>query len=390
MYKKMALAALTSLILIVGGCQVFQGNQEAVFYGTAEMEQIDISAEAAGVIKEISAAEGMSINKDTVIAVIYSPESEIRSQQAELSRQSASNELEKINIGTREEEIAAQKAVVGQLAAQKDAAANAYNQGQNAIDQGMSLLKQAENNAASAEETYRFKKKAYQDSLALFQGGSLSKQELDTAEFNMNIAKKAYENAVAAIETAKSQLASSRTQLNILKAQMQGAAQQLEAANQKLLMLKNGAVETTKTAAELGLKQAETNYELTKLVLEKTEVKSTIPGVINSINYSVGEYVLAGSPLATLSNPNNVWVKIYVPEQLLPQIKLNQEVTLRSDFVKKVFKGKISHISSTAEYTPMNIITKEDRERLVYAVKVQIADNNDEIKAGMLLDVQLK
>ncbi|OGO78551.1 MAG: hypothetical protein A2Y23_13245 [Clostridiales bacterium GWB2_37_7] len=390
MVRKLALLLTLALLIIFTGCQAFSKNNATTFYGTAEMEQIDISAEAGGIITEIKVAEGENIEKGTLIAVIDTPENKIRSEQAELGIQNASNELEKVNVGAREEEIAAQKAVVKQLMAQSDAATGAVKQGQEAIKQGTALLKQAETNSSAVEETYDYKKKAYDDILVLYQSGSISKQELDTAEYNMNSSKKTYENSLTAIEGAKAQLAANKIQLEILQAQKVSIAQQLEAANQKLLVLINGAVETSKTTAKLGVKQAETNYQLSMLALEKSEIESKIEGVINTINFSVGEYIIPGNAVATISNTKNLWVKIFVPEKLLPQLKLNQTVSINSDFVEENIKGKIVNISSKAEYTPMNIITKNDRERLVYAVKVQITDNLDKIKAGMLLDVQLK
>jgi|GEM_PF-5590932 len=376
MHKKIIPVLVIAVVLIVVSLQFFKKEVPTVFHGTAEMEQINISAEAAGIVKEIKVAEGQIIDKDAIIAVIDSPESEIRSQQAELGMQSASNEMERVNIGAREEELAAQKAAVKQMKAQADAAVVALKQGEVA-------LKQAEINTATALETYNHKDKLYRDALALFKDGSISKQDLDTAELGMITARNVYETAKANIEGAKAQL-------DILRAQQESYKQQLEAANQKLLMLTNGAVNTAKTAAELGIKQAETNYELSKLSLSKTEIRSGIRGVVGSVNYSIGEYVLPGSAVATVANTDNLWVKIFVPEGLLPQLKLNQEVAVHSDFIKENIKGKIVNISNSAEYTPMNIITKDDRERLVYSVKIQIMDNTDNIKAGMLLDVQLK
>ncbi|WDU83033.1 hypothetical protein [Caloramator sp. Dgby_cultured_2] len=55
----------------------------------------------------------------------------------------------------------------------------------------------------------------------------------------------------------------------------------------------------------------------------------------------------------------------------------------------KNIKGEIVYISPEAEFTPMNIVTKEDRTKLVFAVKVKILDHLDSVKPGMLLDVLL-
>ena len=390
MYKKITLLMALLLLFIATGCQALGKNGNDVFYGTVEIEQIDISAETAGVLKEIMVSEGEYINKNTVIAVLNAEEGIIRTEQAELGVQTASNELQRVDEGARAEEIAAQKAVVKQMEAQARGANSTVKQAQEAINQGMAVLKQTEINAATAEETYSFKKRNYDDAFALYLSGSISKQDLDTAEYNMNIAKNTYENSIKAIEGAKAQLASSKMQLEIQKAQAESFRQQLEAAEQKLNIVINGAVETSKNAAAIGVKQAETNYELSKIALEKNGIKSEIEGVINTINYSVGEYILQGSHIATVTNPKNLWVKIYVPEKLLPQLKLQQEVIIKSNFIEGQIKGMITNISPEAEYTPMNIVTKDDRERLVYAIKVKIMDRVENLKAGMLLDVQLK
>ncbi|MDF2892776.1 MAG: transporter [Clostridia bacterium] len=390
MVKRITLLMALLLLFIAIGCQALGKQDNGTFYGTVEMEQIDISAETAGVVKEIMVSEGEQINKNTILAVLNTPEGTIRTEQAELGVQAASNERQSVYEGAREEEIAAQKATVKQMEAQTRGASSTVKQVQEAINQGTAALKQAEINTSTAKETFTFKKKNYDDALTLFSSGSISKQDLDTAEYNMNIAKNAYENSIKAIEGAKAQLSSSKMQLEVQKAQAESLKQQLEAAEQKLSMVINGALETSKNAAELGVKQAETNYELSKLALEKRDIKSEIEGVIHTINYSVGEYVLQGSHIATVTNPKNLWVKIYVPEKLLPQLKLQQEVEMKSDFVEGEIKGVITNISPEAEYTPMNIVTKDDRERLVYAIKVKIIDNAEKLKAGMLLDVKLK
>lgn len=369
--------AITLTVLLVFGLAGCQGRESnSVFYGTAEMEQINISAETAGVVKEIKAAEGDTIQTGTVIALVDSPESTIKTEQAELSVKNASNELQKVNEGARAEEIAAQRAAVKQLAAQLDSATVALKQGE-------ALLQQAELSAATALETYNYKNKLYNDALTLYKDGSTSKQEVDTAELNVKTARNAYEAAKAAIASAKAQL-------EMQKAQREGYRQQLEAANQRLAILVNGATATTKTTAELGVKQAETNYDLSKLAADRTEIKSQTAGITDSINFKVGEYITPGAAMATISNPDNIWVKIYVPEKLLPQLKLKQEVTVHSDFLTENVKGIITNIASQAEYTPMNTVTKHDRERLVYAVKVQVQDTTHKIKSGMLLDVILK
>lgn len=141
--------------------------------------------------------------------------------------------------------------------------------------------------------------------------------------------------------------------------------------------------------AELGVQQAKLNQAVLDQVMKRYSVISRVEGIVDTVNYSVGEYTIPGSAIATLINPDKAWVIVYVPESILPMLKQKQQVSLTSPFVEGDIKGVITNISSKAEYTPLNIVTKKDRERLVYAVNVEILDHLDQLNAGMLLDLQL-
>ena len=83
-------------------------------------------------------------------------------------------------------------------------------------------------------------------------------------------------------------------------------------------------------------------------------------------------------------------LRVYFSETQLPSIKVGQEVTVSIDENKgmKTYKGKISWISSSAEFTPKIIQTKEERVNLVYAVKV-LVKNDGSLKIGMPAEVKL-
>jgi HlyD family secretion protein len=132
------------------------------------------------------------------------------------------------------------------------------------------------------------------------------------------------------------------------------------------------------------------NYELSKLQLDKSNIISSSGGVIETINFKPGEYVNPGSILAEVMDLQSMYVRIYVPEKELTSISIEKEVKLKADYLKdKTINGKIIYISPEAEFTPMNIVTKADRSKLVYEVKVKVLDNIEYIKPGMLLDVNI-
>lgn len=150
------------------------------------------------------------------------------------------------------------------------------------------------------------------------------------------------------------------------------------------------ASNAAKKAAQYEVDLAERNMELARIANDKTNITSVSAGIVQLVNFKPGEFVSPGTPIATLLDMQDMYVKIYVPEKVLPYISVDKEVTMKSDYLKdKTIKGKIAYISSEAEFTPMNIVTKKDREKLVYAVKVKILDNMESIKPGMLLDVDI-
>ena len=98
-----------------------------------------------------------------------------------------------------------------------------------------------------------------------------------------------------------------------------------------------------------------------------------------------GELAIIGKQLYKLADLENMKLKAYISGDQLAHITIGQKVEVIYDDNKKennIITGVVEWISSTAEFTPKTIQTKEERVNLVYAVKVRIA-NNGEIKIGM-------
>ncbi|MHB1393638.1 MAG: HlyD family secretion protein [Clostridia bacterium] len=382
--KKLIIPIGALLIAVIGYVgftyvrSITSGAEDSfVFYGTAEAEQIDVSAEVSGRIKEIKVQEGQMVKAGSLLAVIDTPESRVKADQSEISVESAENELARTEEGSREEEINIQRALVQQGEA-------AARQAENAVKQVEALVGQSEQSHKSAQETYDLKKVQYDDIKVLFDNGAATMQDLDNAEHAMNIALNALESARHSVESTKAQLSGS-------KAQLDGAEAQLAASQEKLRLLINGSTERSISASKFSVAQAEKGLELTKLALDKSKVSAAKDGVIETVNFSEGEYIGVGSPLMSITDQSDLWVKIYVPEKALPSMKLGKSVSIKCDYLKdKEIKGQIVYISPEAEFTPINIVSKEDRMKLVFAVKVKILDNLDSIKPGMLLDVDIR
>lgn len=119
--------------------------------------------------------------------------------------------------------------------------------------------------------------------------------------------------------------------------------------------------------------------------LERCEVKSPISGTILETYAEQGEMTSTGKPLFKIANLSQLDLKVYVSGAQLPNIKLGQNVDViidKTSSENQTLTGKITWISSEAEFTPKIIQTKEERVKLVYAVKVSV-ENNGVLKIGM-------
>lgn len=112
-------------------------------------------------------------------------------------------------------------------------------------------------------------------------------------------------------------------------------------------------------------------------------------GVITTKFYEQGEAVPPLSPIAEVISLEQVWVKIYLSETVLPHVKTGQEVKIKIDETNQTLTGTISWINSKAEFTPKTILTPETRTSLVYAAKVLIPNKDYILKHGMPVEIHL-
>jgi HlyD family secretion protein len=119
--------------------------------------------------------------------------------------------------------------------------------------------------------------------------------------------------------------------------------------------------------------------------LSKCNISIPQKGTVLTKYTEAGEVAAMGKPLFKLADMSEMKLKVYVSGAQLPHIKIGQKVEVQIDKTKKentTLEGTISWISSTAEFTPKTIQTKDERVNLVYAVKV-VVENDGSMKIGM-------
>jgi HlyD family secretion protein len=130
--------------------------------------------------------------------------------------------------------------------------------------------------------------------------------------------------------------------------------------------------------------------ELLESQLRDAKITAPIQGTVVEKYLEAGEVTRLGGPVVNLADLQNMWIKIYFRETELGKIKLNDAAELKiSAYPDRVFPGRISWISSKAEFTPKMVQTKEARSDLVYAVKIEVKNPDGILKIGMPADVSL-
>ena len=184
-----------------------------------------------------------------------------------------------------------------------------------------------------------------------------------------NLSKKQYDSGLAAYRTRQAQY---------------------EAAQASLEKLKNLARPQEISSARAVVESAEQQVAIASRQLHDCTIKAPIEGIISELYYEVGELVPAGRKVATISNLEQMYVTVYVPEPLLSRIQIGQNAEVYVDGrPETVFSGRISHISQEAEFTPKNVQTKQQRVKLVYAIKLDVDNRDGILKPGMPADVNL-
>jgi len=121
-------------------------------------------------------------------------------------------------------------------------------------------------------------------------------------------------------------------------------------------------------------------------------IVSPIDGKILSRDHEPGEWMVPGTKILTLANIHDIWAYIYVPQPLVAKLSYGMKLKgFLPELENKEFDGEIIAISDEAEFTPKNVQTQKERERLIYRVKVSFLKSNaDEIlKPGMTIEVAL-
>lgn len=206
---------------------------------------------------------------------------------------------------------------------------------------------------------------------------------VDTARINYDKAVKDYDRS-AALHKENVIPDSEMERAETAYKQSQNA---LESAKIRQGLLVEGSRPEQIAAARAELERNMAVLKASEAIFEDTKITCPIDGTVLTRNFEDGEVVQAGASVASIANLNDMWIKVFIPTDDLPGIKLGQQVKFTVSGSAEEHPGIIEEIASQGEYTPKVIQTKKERTNIVYAVKIKFNNVNNVLKPGMPADV---
>jgi len=161
-------------------------------------------------------------------------------------------------------------------------------------------------------------------------------------------------------------------------------------AEQQYALVKKGPRKEDIDQARARFESASQGLALAQTQLGYATLVAPTAGVILSKNVEPMEYVAPGTAVVTLANLGQVWLRAYVEEADLGRVKVGQKANVTSDtYPGKRYEGRVSFISSEAEFTPKSVQTRKERAKLVYRIKIDLPNPAMELKPGMPVDAEI-
>jgi multidrug resistance efflux pump len=327
--------------------------------GTVEARDIRVGSKVGGRIEKILVREGDTVQAGQVLITFDDKELQAALEQ---SRAAA----EKAKRGYRPEEIAEARAAVEEAKAEFEQRKNGYRREDIAAAQAdLDRTKADEVRAQLDFERYD----------ALAKKDLVSKQQRDTAEAAWRIAAAQRQNAQHKLDELQhgyrpEEIASAEARYH-----------------QALATYEKFARGNRREDVDL----AKASYSFDEARFREREVVAPSAATVEVLDVRPGDLIAPNTPVATLLERDQIYVRIYIPETEIGHVQLGQKAEVRVDsFPKTVFEGTVEQINQQAEFLPRNVQTREERVHQVFGVKVRIDDPSNRIRAGMAADVKLK
>lgn len=338
---------------VVGRSNTLEGS------GTVEARNIRVGSKIGGRIEQVLVREGDEVQAGQTLVTF-------EDQELRAALEEARANLAKMERGYRSEEIAEARAAAAQAKAEYEEKQRGYR---------------TEEVSAARAELDRTRAEAVRAELNFKRLDGLAKKEIISRQ-QRDDAEAAWKMAVAAQQNAEQKLA--ELERGYRPEQVRAAEARYSQAEAARLRMERGNRSEDIEFSRAALREAEAKYR-------ERNVLAPSAAVVEVLDARPGDLIAPNTPIATLLERDQIYVRIYVPETKIGLVRVGQSAEVRVDsFPGQVFAAVIEHINQNAEFLPRNVQTKEERIHQVFGVKLRIEDPSRRVRAGMAADVKLK
>lgn len=329
--------------------------------GRTEGDHIIIASKYPGRVSKLVAREGDEVENGATLIQIDEKQLRARLNQAThgVSVAKAVVQGAKANANAAAAEVRAEKTSLALLKKQVPLS----------IQTAEAELNQALAASATADSNEGQRRSEYERAITLLESKAISQEEADQRKLAWAMTQNQLTSAMASRITAEKRLAEAKLGDDRIKEKEDEVAA-LEATHTKSLAYIEEC-KARQSEAEAGLVEAQST-------LDDLTIKAPASGTIVSRFVDAGEVVNAGTPLLDLVDLDRLYLQVYVPEPLVGRIRLGLPAKVYTDaYPDQPFDATVRYIASEAEFTPKEVQTKDERVKLVYAVRLYFNDNPD-------------
>lgn len=355
----------------------FGGNhREGVILvnGRIEGTEVSVGTRIPGRVSAVHFTEGQNVRKGDLLVELESDDVQAAYQQAKANVSQAKHYLEnsKEQVIRAKEQLAKVTIALGLVKQQTDMnirqAKSAVKGAQAAVDQAKAL-------ASKAKTQYEHSAKLYKEDVAselefIFARDSLAAQTaaVRMAEEKLNQANQMLQLA----EIRKSEIKMKEHDLEVMKSTVRQSQASVGVAEASL----QGAIAAAK---------------MIEIKLKDAKIFAPCDGVVVTRVNEPGEVVGIGSTVMVLVDFGKLYLKGYLPNNMISKIKLNDPVRIYVDaFEDKFFSAKVTRINQQAEFTPKTVDIPKQRVKLVFGLELQVDNSKRLLKPGMPADAIIK
>ncbi|NJD06164.1 MAG: HlyD family efflux transporter periplasmic adaptor subunit [Methylococcaceae bacterium] len=348
----------TLVVLCLGGYYAYRqwlaGPAELTASGVLEARNIGVGSKVGGRISAIRVREGDHVEAGQILVEFEDGEQAARVEQARGRLQQARANLEKLENGSRPEDIAESRAAV-----RFDGNKPGFRRQE--LESARADLARAKADAANAERELR----RYQDLLAR---SVASRQQYDDARTRRDMAN---------------------AQVVSLQHSFDAAAGRLAAAEAVLDRARNGFRREDVEAARADVATAEGQVHEAEVLWNEHRVTAPAAATVEVLDQRPGQLLQPTAIVAKLLEDAQLFVMVYVPEPRIGQVRLGQKVEVRLDsFPDRAIEATVEQIRQQAEFLPRNVQTLEERVHQVIGVKLRIDNADHRLRAGVHAEVR--